>query len=352
MAKPRIIIADTDFGYIVPIQLKFAEEFFEKAELEIITEPAYFAELFSTPQKIDILIVSEDLYSTDMQRHNISHIFIMKEQYEEEQTADLNVSNIFKYTSIKEIFNEITAKSADVLKLNAAGSQETKVILFYSANGGVGKTTLAMGVSAVLTKSYKRVLYINAARLQVFQHMLKNHTAITSADVYARLAAADENIYSEIKHVIRKELFYYLPPFKAALLSLGLNYGIFEKIIVSAKKSADFDFIIVDADVTFDEEKARLLNIADSVVVAVKQTVASVLATNILVSNINGANGDKYIYICSDFDKENDNALISPKLSMKFSISDYVEHFRHYESMMPEDFSKESSMQKAAYLIL
>lgn len=352
MAKPRVIIADTDAGYIVPLQLKFAEDFFEKVDLEIITDTDYFESLFSTPQKIDILIVSEDLYSTAMQRHNILHIFVMNEQYEEDRTADLNVNHIFKYTSIKEIFNEITGKSVDVLKIGTAEKQETRVVLFYSASGGVGKTTLAMGVSASLSKSYKRVLYINAARLQVFQHMLENHSSITAADVYSKLVSAGDNIYSEIKHVIRKELFSYLPPFKAALMSLGLSYSVFEKIILSAKKSGDYDFIMVDADVSFDEDKAALLNLADNVIVVVKQTLASVLATNILVSNINGANAEKYIYICNDFDKENDNALISPKVSLKFSTSDYIDHFVHYESMMPEDFSKENCMQKTAYLIL
>lgn len=352
MAKPRIIIADTDINYIIPLQLKFVEDFFEMVDVEIITTEEYFDTLFSTPQRADILIVSEDLYSQSMQRHNISHIFVMNEQYEEDQTADLNVNHIFKYTSIKEIFNEITGKSADVLKIQKDGKQETQVVLFYSASGGVGKTTAAMGVSASLTKNYKRVLYINAARLQVFQHMLENHSSITAPDVYAKLTAASEGIYSEIKHVIRKELFSYLPPFKAALMSLGLNYSVFEKIIVSAKKSGDFDFIIVDADVTFDEDKAALLNLADKVIVVVKQTLASVLATNILVSNINGASADKYVFICNDFNKERDNALISPNVALKFSVSDYIEHFDHYANMKPTDLSKESSVQKAAFLIV
>ena len=352
MAKPRIIIADTDISYIIPLQLKFVEDFFEKVDLEIITETKYFESLFSAPQKADILIVSDELYSRDMQRHNISHIFVMDEQYEEDRTADLNINHIFKYTSIKEIFNEITGKSADVLKLENNGKQETQVILFYSASGGTGKTTAAMGVSASLTKNYKRVLYINAAHLQVFQHMLENHSAITAADVYAKLASATDSIYSDIKHVIRKELFSYLPPFKAALMSLGLNYSIFEKIILSAKKSGDYDFIVVDADVTFDEDKAALLNISDKVVTVVKQTFASVLATNILVSNINGSNTDKYVFICNDFDKENDNALISPNIALKFTVSEYIEHFVHYEKMKPDALSKESSIQKAAFLIM
>lgn len=352
MAKPRIIIADTDVNYIIPLQLKFVEDFFEMVDVEIITTEEYFETLFSTPQRADILIVSEELYSQSMQRHNISHIFVMNEQYEEDQTADLNVNHIFKYTSIKEIFNEITGKSADVLKIKTGTKQETQVVLFYSASGGAGKTTAAIGVSASLTKNYKRVLYINAARLQVFQHMLENHSAITAADVYAKLATADEDIYSSIKHVIRKELFSYVPPFKAALMSLGLKYSVFEKIILSAKRSGEYDFIIVDADVTFDEDKASLLNLSDKVVIITNQSLVSVLATNILVTNINGASADKYIFICNDFDKEEDNALISPNVALKFTVSDYIDHFNHYATMKPDDLSKESSIQKTAFLII
>lgn len=352
MAKPRIIVADTDISYIIPLQLKFVEDFFEKADIEIITDKEYFDTLFSSPQRADILVISEELFSPAMQRHNISHIFVMNEQYEEDQTAELNVNHIFKYTSIKEIFNEIAGKSADVLKIDKASKQETQVILFYSASGGVGKTTVAMGVAASLTKNYKRVLYINAARLQVFQHMIENHSPITAADVYAKLAAGGENIYSDIKHVIRKELFSYLPPFKAALMSLGLNYTVFKKIVLSAKKSGDYDFIVVDADINFDEDKADLLSIADKVMIIVKQTLVSVLATNILVSNINGAGADKYIFICNDFEKEEDNALISPNVTLKFSVSDYIDHFYHYENMKPDNLSKESSMQKTAFLII
>ncbi len=352
MAKPRIIIADTDVNYIIPLQLKFAEDFFEKVDLEIISSEKYFEELFSSPQRADILIVSEELYSQNLQRHNIAHIFVMNEQFEEEQTADLKINHIFKYTSIKEIFNEIIGKSADVLKIEKNGRQETQVVLFYSASGGTGKTTVATGVSASLTKNYKRVLYINAARLQVFQHMLENHSAITAADVYAKLATATSNVYSDIKHVIRKELFSYLPPFKAALMSLGLSYSIFEKVISSAKKSGDYDFIVVDADITFDEDKAALFNVADKVIVVVNQTLTSVLATNVLVSNINGANTEKYVFICNDFDKEEDNALISPNVKLKFSVSDYIDHFNHYASMKPDDLSKESTIQKVAFLII
>lgn len=352
MAKPRIIIADTDPNYIIPLQLKFVEDYFEEVDLDIITDEGYFDTLFSSPQKADILIISEDLYSLAIRKHNISHIFLMTEQYEEDSTADLNVNRIFKYTSIKEIFNEIAGKSADVFQNKKSIAQEPQVVLVYSASGGTGKTTIAMGVSASLTKNYKRVLYINAARLQVFQHMLDNSSAITTADAYAKLAAPTDTIYQEIRHVIRKEIFSYLPPFKAALMSLGLQYSVFEKLIRSAKKSGDFDYIIIDADTTFDEDKAELIGLADKVLIITDQGRSSVVATNLLVSNVNGMSGEKYIFVCNNFQKENNNALISPEISLKFTVSDYVEHFRYYEQMSLDDFSKESSIQRIAFLII
>lgn len=353
MARPRIIIADTDKNYIIPLQLKFAEDFFEKVDLEIITDGGYFDELFSVPQRADILIISEDLYDYSMQRHNIGHIFVMTEQQGEEQTAELNVDRIFKYTSIKEIFNEITGKSADVLKIESDKKKETQVILVYSASGGTGKTTVAMGVSASLTRNYKRVLYINADRLQSFQYLLDNSAPITASDVYAKLAfTGPESVYQDIKHVIRKEVCSYLPPFKAALMSLGLQYSVFERIVKSAKKSGDYDFIVVDSDVTFDEDKAQLINLADKVLVITNQSMAAVSATNTLVSNVNGMSGEKYIFICNDFDKLESNALISPKVSLKFTVSDYIDHFRFIEQMKLDDLAKESSIQRVAFLIM
>ena len=352
MAKPRIIIADTNVDYIIPLQYKFISEFFDKIDLEVITDSEYFDEVFSSPQKVDVLIISEELYSINIRRHNVANIFLMTEQYDDDSTGDLNVNRIFKYTSIKEIFNEVTSKSSSELNIEAEGKKEPQIILVYSAKGGTGKTTVALGISACLTRNYKKVLYINASHLQSFQYMMKNNSPIAATDVYARLARGTDNLYMDIKHVIRKELFSYVPPFKASLMSVGIDYSVYEKVAITAKQSYDYDFIIVDADSEFDEEKAMLLNVADKVIVVVDQTMAAVHATNALVSNINGTNNDKYLFICNKFNKEADNALISPNIAMKFSVSDYIEYLLNYEKMSYEEISKESGVQRTAFLII
>ena len=353
MGKPRIIIADTDISYIIPIQLKLIDEFFEKIDLEVITDASYFNRLFSTPQNADVLIVSEELYDGTLQRHNIRHIFLMKEEYEEQQTTDLNTTCIAKYASIKEIFNTITGKSADVLNtISTNENQETKVLLFYSEAGGTGKTTLAIGVSACLTKSYKRVLYINASSLQVFQHLISNPAPMSAADVYTQFSSKGALDYDKFKHIIRKEQFWYIPPFKAALMSLDIDYSIYGRIISAAKKSGEFDYIVVDTDSGFDEGKVSLFNAADKTVIVIQQNLASIVATNLLFSNINGANSEKYIVICNNFDKDRDNALIASNVSLRFSVEDYVEHFDHYDQMRANDLASEKSIQRVSFVII
>ncbi len=351
MYKPRIIIADEDINYILPLQVKFAERFFEKAEIEIISEKGYFDELFSFPQRVDVLIVSESLYTQGLQRHNVGHVFVLSEQ-KIENDEDSNVDVVFKYASIKEIVNEIIYKSADVLGGDTTEVKDTQVILVSSACGGVGKTTLAIGIAGALAKNYKRVLYINADYLQTFQHMFADTSPITENMIYAKLATNTENIYGDIKHAIRKEVFQYLPAFKTALMSVGMSYSVFKNIIQGAKKSKDYDYIVVDASSAFDDEKAALMGIADKIIMVLKQNMASVFATNVLMSNVNGTSANKYIFVCNDFDKEVENALIFGNLSLKYTVNDYVEHFRHYDSINIDELTDEKSIQKIAFMMI
>ena len=336
MAKPRIIIADTDISYIIPLQLKFVEEFFEKIDIEIITDKDYYEQLFSAPQKADILIVSEELYDSSLQRHNIGNIFLMTEQYEDDKTGDLNVNRIFKYTSIKEILNEIIGKSSEALKISAGTKKDTQIILVYSACGGVGKTTVALGISACLTKNYKRVLYINASRLQSFQRMLDNKSFITASDVYAKLVNPSENIYNDIKHVIRQELFSYLPPFKAALMSLGLKYSVYEKIAVGAKKSTDYDYIIIDADSSFDEEEAKLI-FGDSFNKEFPKEGNSSFEYN--------SKNNKYVATEVEFDQEEDSFLLDniTKIDKGYEVEiiEYLEDYSEEESVIVKNTNNE-----------
>lgn len=52
---------------------------------------------------------------------------------------------------------------------------------------------------------------------------------IATNDVYAKLGMDDIPKCNLLKNYLKTELFSYVPPFKASLMSLNLNYDIFEK---------------------------------------------------------------------------------------------------------------------------
>lgn len=352
MANPRIIIADTDSSYILPLQAKFAEEFPVETDLEIITDRTYFEQLFGVPQKADILIVSDQLYTGALSRHDIGRIFVMMEKMEEGRTDELSLNRIFKYSSIREIFNEIMGKSADIINVNTRMQKACQIVLVTSASGGTGKTTVAAGLAGCLARNYKKVLYIDAEHMQSFHGTFENRSPVAAPDVYMRLGRPGENIYQEIRHIIRRERFSYLPPFKAPLMSLGVKFSVFRQIAESAKRLNDYDFIIIDTDSVYDEAKAELIGAADRVVIITKQTESSVRAAEFFVSNINGIGSDKYLFVCNDFRKEEENFLTSSETGLRFRVNEYIGHFPEGDRITADALARESGIQKTAFLLM
>ncbi len=351
MAKIKVILADLDEKYLAPIEMKFLEELDDEIELEVITQENYFDEYFSQPRSADILVVDEELYSISLQRHNISNLFVLAELAEEGGTEDLTATRLFKYTSIKEIYNQIIAASASELSSKSAKSKETRVILFTSASGGTGKTTLALGVAACLAKSFKRVLYINIEGINSFQYMFSNRAAVPSS-AYPEFKKLNSDLYTRIRHVIRNEKFDYLPPFGAALSSLGIQYSMYKELIQSARLSKEYDAIIVDTDAIFNESKAELIMQADKVVMVLNQTKASVFATNMLTKNMNCNDAEKFFFICNKYSSERENYLINGQENLSFFITDYVYRFTENKDVLLNDFEKNADMQKISVLVM
>ena len=87
-------------------------------------------------------------------------------------------------------------------------------------------------------------------------------------------------------------------------------------------------------------------------IVVTDQTKKSVYATNALVSSINGINSGKYIFLCNQFEKEKDNALISPEILLKFNVSEYVVAIPQCEKKDTGELGEDSGIKKAAFLII
>lgn len=155
MANIKILIADADEKYILALERRFIDGYEDQCELSVITEQHYLDKLFSLPQSFDIMIVSEDMYSPEFVRHEITNIFILTERHEEASaTSELNISKIYKYISAKEIYNEIVSNLSSESAANAR-KRVTEIISIYSRPEEAEKLLLRSDCAQLWQKNIK-----------------------------------------------------------------------------------------------------------------------------------------------------------------------------------------------------
>lgn len=352
MSKPSFIIADTDTTYLTPLETKFLTEYGDKINLYVITDKEYFGVFFSQPRNADVLVVSEDLYVSELHKHDIDSVFVLTEKEQQEETERLDAVKIFKYTSLKEIFGKIVSISRNALRTEIPDNRTTKTVMFYSASGGVGKTTLALSLSHCMANNYKKILYVNAERLNTFQHHLKDATPISGT--FSNGITEDAQIYGTLGRYIRNEGFDYLPPFERELSSLNVDYSIYEQMISAIKAKNEYDYIIVDTDSSFDLEKASLITAADKVFIVFNQTRSSFYATSQLRKNINCIDSEKYYFVCNKFDTAGHAAVgtSGAVAASSFTIGEKVKRKDDVEEIGTAEFANDEDIKRLMYLLV
>ncbi len=298
MAQTTIVLADLDAEYLDKLEKSFLHEFGHAAQLSLITDPAYLAEYFASPRTLDILVISEGLYDQGFAKHNISHLFFL---CEEVPAAADSVEHperyIYKYSSAKEVLDHVISRSgiSHSTKLRAGVA---KVLAVYSPVGGAGQTTLAAGLCAVFARNFRRALYVNLGGLQDFGFLLRGSQRMQPG-VEKTLAAGSQYAYSKAKPLIVPELYDILPPFPAALASLGLAQAHFLPLLEQIKHSGDYDYIVLDTGADFTADTARWLAYADHVVLLTLADALSQYKLKILLQNIDTSDHAKYLLVCN-----------------------------------------------------
>ncbi len=347
MNKPIVVLADLDANYLVPLEDKLTEELYDQIELEIITSQEYFIEFFSHPKKIDTLIISSSLFSQDLLRHNITDFFLLTEDPSDVKSFD-NITKIFKYSSTKEIFNQVLYKNKEILNVQIS-HKETQVIVVTSGIGGSGKTTLSLALCDSLAKSHKRVLYLSTDTVQGFSFYIQNKSVLPN-DVVKVFNGSDDKLYSSIRPYLRNEGFTYLPPFSRGITSLGLNNKIYNRIISVVKATKEFDYIVIDTDIQLDTAKADIIQKADKVIVNILQDAFSTYKTEAVVKNVDCRNTEKFIFVCNKFRRDIDNDYIASMVGRQFMIAEYIDEIPLHKIHSLESFSELKGIKNLAYM--
>lgn len=312
MSKPlTIIIADTEATVVDTLELKFLETLRDNVRLEIITDPEYFKEYFSTPRTADVLVVGEELFEDELLRHDIKHRIRILSEYIDTETTVQNIVKVYKYSTSKEIYAEIMRG----IDAGSAGEKEkSRLVMVYSPIGGSGKTTVALGVCAALS-SINKVLYVNAESMNTFGVFLENAQSLPS-EAYEQLSFGNKDVYGGLKPYIArngKDGFFYLPPSANSLSSAGGDLRALYEFVVAARASGEFDYVVVDVDSSYTNAKGVLMTNADKVLIVYQQDRVSAHKMDMLQKNVSCTDTEKYIFVCNKYKPEKMNYFLSKK---------------------------------------
>lgn len=296
MKKQVVILADRNYEqYLMMLQLKFVEEKSDEVELVVITDQAYYQEYFSMPRSAGVLIVDSSWYEPDIHRHTLAHVFVLGEQSSKSDRAVF----INKYSSAKDIYNEVVSLSPDVFR-RTSQQRGTQVVAVSSAMGGIGKTAVALALSKCLAENYKRVLYLDAEEIQNFHFFLSDRSELPPSAVRI-FSHADSQMLQELTPYLKTESFSYIPPLSVALSSAGAETAVYLRLIEQAKASGAYDFIVVDSGSVLDAFQSQLYAAADRVLLLTGQDAYGAFQTRRYLANLNHRDVEKYLLVSTVF---------------------------------------------------
>lgn len=350
MKRIHIVIADTDISFVISVAGKFAQQYAERIDLEAITDLSYFEHFFSGPKEMDLLIIAESLYDQRLEKHNIEKVLLLTEEENTFWIKDARVFEIYKYSGLKELFQLIESKDLGIFTDQETGRNNTSLILVTSASGGCGKTTLALALCTRLARDHHRVLYLDAEELPDAS-CLPEGPASEGAALYAGVSEEKEDFLKTLKSLIQRSNekgFDYLPPMRGPLSSSGLSMGIYEILLAVLKGSREYDEIIVDTDHVLSEEKARLLTLADRILLLSKPEDSAVKRLDSFLNHLSDVREPRYLLVLNDMCNGNDESVMNIS---GLTVQSRIRHMEGEEQVRAAELCKAAQIRDLAVLL-
>lgn len=320
MGKLLVVIIDLDEAYVTALERKFVESLGEYADISIITDMCYFNEYFSIPRDIDVLVINEQLYNQQLSSHNIEVTYILTENLTENNPEN-EKKYIYKYTSVQDIFLQISCNEVIKKVIDENGGNSTKVLLMHSPIGGVGTTTMSIGVAALLKKLGYSVIYISMENMQSFINYM-NKKNVWDSENKEHIKKADSTTYSAIKSSIVQGEFDYLPAFSESLNKLDITIKDYIPLLDSIKNAKEYDYIILDTDSYFSDGLLSVMNEVDKNIILTNQSKVACHKLEKMGRELEGVSGEKFMIICNKYNENITNNITL--YNGVFYVTDYI----------------------------
>lgn len=267
--KLKLVILDSDYEYLKPMEEELIRRFSRRARIQIITDPAYARVFFHTPRTIDLLVADAHFYGDYLEEHSVGKVLVLVPGIEIERKTPDSVQQIVKYLPYQEILSaidrlltELEKQKEEVIPIQRP---DTKVIAVYSPVGGCGKSLVATALCRKLQRLDLPALLVGCDSLQSFSVFLEKEEYAEEA-LAELLREPGEDTYWKILQNIKREEISFLLPFEKSLSAAGIGARELRTLIEILRDKKDFDAVILDIGSELNEKSLRLMEEADVLV--------------------------------------------------------------------------------------
>lgn len=271
MYKLSLLFADHDSEYVEKVAEFINSEYSSRIKLSSFTKIESLQEcLASLKGEVDVLLASPAfLKDISVVHNNINMIIALNDgkisgetkepAIEKFQPGDKMVSQLL------DMYGSKYRKAANLM----AGKNETKLIAVYSAAGGTGKTSVALGLCLSLRSRGKEVLFLS---FESINSTVSTFTCNgTEALSHIMLCLSENPSMLPVKLELCKTRdraydFEFLEPPDCFLELSELQLEDMEKLLNALRLVGKYDYILIDIDSAADSRVLSILTNADKVV--------------------------------------------------------------------------------------
>ncbi|GAE90036.1 AAA family ATPase [Acetivibrio straminisolvens] len=285
MRRLNLVIADTDEVYVRNMVDYLMTNYLQRLRVSSFTRQELLYDFLSGLNKIDVLLISPDMYSEAMPKESYEKVFLLT-QGEPSVRGDIDCVN--KHQVGEEFINKIIDMFSDgeneeekkedaVILEEPSRNVETKVIAIYSPIGGAGKTTIAVNSAVYCAKKGLKVFYLN---LETFQStpLYFNCKSEKNLSELLRCLKQGENIGMKIREIRQidpdYDVHYFVPPENIIDLK-DTGSGEIKALIDAFRAMRYYDIVILDMSSELNDRNIALLDSSDEVVMVLAQDAIS-----------------------------------------------------------------------------
>lgn len=277
--KIKLAILDRDARYLNRIEKAFGSKYEDKFEIYSFTDMQAALNTLE-PARIEVLLSSDSFeIDTELLPKRCGFAYLVEAQdvvtfRDERAICKFQKADLF-YKQILMVYSE----NAERMGFRMAGDG-SRIILFTGAGGGVGASTMAAACALHFADQKKKVLYLNLEQFGTADLFFDGDGQFDMSDVIFALKSKRPNLSIKLEGSVRqdpREVYFYAGS-KIALDKMELNAEDVHNLLAALARSG-YDYIIVDADFSLDQESLKIYREAHAIVLVGNGTESSNVKT-------------------------------------------------------------------------